>query len=65
MLKSPPTPPAPHSRVRLLAIAGCFVMTATAFAQVDFGRIKYEKLPTRRETEQRMLALIANTAPVE
>ncbi len=52
-------------RVCLLSLAGCLAVASDSLAQVDFGRVKYEKLATRRETEQRMLMQLQNTAPVE
>jgi hypothetical protein len=53
-----------HS-LRGVVIAGTLLATTGAGAQVDFGPLKYEKLATKRETEQRMLTLLQNKVPVQ
>lgn len=57
--------PQSRPRLRLLSAAGALAIAATAFAQVDFGRVKYEKLATRRDTEQRMLDELQSRANIE
>ena len=49
---------------RLAAVFAACAMASAAAAQVDFGRFKYEKLATRRDTEQRMLRLLQTSANV-
>jgi hypothetical protein len=50
--------------VRASGLAALLAAGTVCSAQVDFGSVKYEKLATRQQTEERMLRLLQNSTNI-